>query len=591
MKFSSDDISMMLSADAKALGVTKRETPQFCIYNREQYTTASNVWYALMVDLSGHELREIFNTIRYNGLLVSIKQAVTISDAMIRGTTGDLGVFAEYINYFDSNDYTTMRDVLMGLRFLKRFTIGEAAPLHSAAVQAFLARQNSAKLRDRVERSDYILSQLRYYLDALFKETRDCKISHFEWQGRFSLPTGATENPSVKTLNHKIKVILQNDPLFFGSPIAYSEANTSCSRRESRANFVPKNHKSYRTICQENPYYQCSQTPLSIFLDEKMKRGCKTIGLGPGIIDIHDQTRNQELAKEGSITGELATIDLSAASDSLTCNILRSILPDHVRTVIDNNRSEYTYIEGKKYTNYLYLTMGSRVTFPIETAVFYSIIRVAYDIAGRKYQDSEVGVYGDDMICHISVVDTLIDLLGYLGFSVNVEKSFFSGHYRESCGSEFIHGIRVDTVYWPRKLNPSVIELIALQHRIVGYFNSNSYLVERLWDIVPNITSSYIGSIYDDIWCQYPTVRKATPPCEKGAIIPDGINRELHTTNVVKWSGGSYDQVVEEYLYTKFLKFGPQYSSPLDELLGVSERVDRQILTGCSSNDLKLRRY
>lgn len=81
---------------------------------------------------------------------------------------------------------------------------------------------------------------------------------------------------------------------------------------------VPKNSKTNRVIAIEpgiNLWFQLS-------VGEMISRRLARYG-----VDTHDQTRNQRLAYEGSKSNSLATIDLSSASDSVSLEVVRQLLP------------------------------------------------------------------------------------------------------------------------------------------------------------------------------------------------------------------------------------------------------------------------
>lgn len=82
---------------------------------------------------------------------------------------------------------------------------------------------------------------------------------------------------------------------------------------------VPKNFKTDRTIAKE----PCMNIYVQLGIGRAIRR--RLLGCG---VDLNDQTRNQRAAREGSITGELATVDLSMASDTLAYEVVRWLLPN-----------------------------------------------------------------------------------------------------------------------------------------------------------------------------------------------------------------------------------------------------------------------
>lgn len=80
-------------------------------------------------------------------------------------------------------------------------------------------------------------------------------------------------------------------------------------------------------------------------------------------IDLNDQTRNQELARIGSIDGSLATLDLSSASDSVSDRLVWTLLPPKLYSYLDMIRSHYTLLDnGSLHRWNLFSTMGNGFT-------------------------------------------------------------------------------------------------------------------------------------------------------------------------------------------------------------------------------------
>jgi hypothetical protein len=117
--------------------------------------------------------------------------------------------------------------------------------------------------------------------------------------------------------------------------------------------------------------------------------------------------------------------------------------------------------------------MGNGFTFPLQTAIFSSIVVAAltmdypYEVARKCCSlDNPSGmwsVFGDDIIVVSSHYPRVVRLLGLLGFEVNSDKSFSSGLFRESCGHDYYHGCNVRPVYVRRiKTDQDVASIINL---------------------------------------------------------------------------------------------------------------------------------
>ncbi|DAD52311.1 RNA-directed RNA polymerase [ssRNA phage SRR6960799_20] len=205
----------------------------------------------------------------------------------------------------------------------------------------------------------------------------------------------------------------------------------------SRLEFVEKNYKTKRAILIEPDGNMVLQKGVGNIIRKQLKRVVN--------IDLDDQTRNQRLAFAGSVSGSLGTIDLSAASDSVSLALLRILLPWKWYELIYELRSP-CYLDGDIWrTMRKVSSMGNGFTFELESLVFYCLTQAVVDVL--KPKETRVGIFGDDIIVATSVCGALESVLNRCGFSLNQEKSFWRGPFRESCGKHFHNGLDVTPVY------------------------------------------------------------------------------------------------------------------------------------------------
>lgn len=207
--------------------------------------------------------------------------------------------------------------------------------------------------------------------------------------------------------------------------------------RGSRQAFVEKNYKTKRTILIEPDGNMVLQKGIGNIIRTKLK----TVG-----INLNSQTRNQRLAFAGSISGTLGTIDISAASDSMTLAVLRLLLPwDWYKVIYETRSPYYQDPEGEWHEMVKVSSMGNGFTFELESLIFYCLTQAVVDIL--KPTETRVGIYGDDIIVASSVCGYLERILLRCGFALNWEKSFWRGPFRESCGKHYHDGLDVTPVY------------------------------------------------------------------------------------------------------------------------------------------------
>jgi len=208
----------------------------------------------------------------------------------------------------------------------------------------------------------------------------------------------------------------------------------------ARVCLVPKDSRGPRII-------SCEPAELMFIQQGLMRKLYEILGthhLTKGYINFVDQGVNQELAHEASLTGRMATLDLTDASDRVSLNLVRELFPENWVAAFEACRSERTKLpNGEVVELQKFAPMGSSCCFPVEALVFWAI---ACASTWRLTRKSEVFVYGDDIIVPTDLAGTVIDGLESVGLLVNRSKSYASGPFRESCGGEYHNGYDVTPV-------------------------------------------------------------------------------------------------------------------------------------------------
>lgn len=216
----------------------------------------------------------------------------------------------------------------------------------------------------------------------------------------------------------------------------------------SRLSFVSKTAKISRTICTEPVLNVIFQKGIAHVLERRLREVLR--------IDFTDQPdRNRRLARVGSVTGEFGTIDLSSASDSMSLALVREFFPAEVVTWLERTSCRSTVLpDGRKLELHMISSMGNAFTFPLQTIFFCSLVYGAYRVLGLRLKrsrgihfDGNFSVFGDDIIVTRESYDLVCSLLTICGFKVNVDKSFNTGDFRESCGCDYFRGHNIRGVY------------------------------------------------------------------------------------------------------------------------------------------------
>lgn len=209
----------------------------------------------------------------------------------------------------------------------------------------------------------------------------------------------------------------------------------------NRVAFVPKTAVTHRTIAIEPLMNIYAQLGLGALMRRKLKRFD---------IDLDDQTPNQRAAFEGSVTGSLATIDLSSASDTVAKELIRLLLPDGWFKCLDLCRSKSGSLDGKWFRYEKFSSMGNGFTFELESLVFWGLMfGVCREL---EIETQSVLVYGDDIVIPVAAYDLAKEVLEWCGFSVNPNKSYHTGPFRESCGKDYYDGKEVRPFYQKENL-------------------------------------------------------------------------------------------------------------------------------------------
>lgn len=370
--------------------------------------------------------------------------------------------------------------------------------------------------------------------------------------------------------------------LCYSDPLDDPRFNCWCDRLVP----VPKNYKKARIVAPQP--IVCNTVLYRAQADLRGEVRRKNLP-----IFYRDQLPNQEAAFEGSMTGNYATLDMSNASDSIPKVVVEYMFPTMWVQAVEPWIPQYSLLpDGRKVRHGMWATSGSVITFPTETNWFFGVCEGVRRYMKAFYPRTRFLrsiVYGDDINVDVRLAETVIDVLRKFGQTVNIGKSYYSKayKYRESCGVEYYKGIPLDTHYWPRNTMDfgkdsvtAIASLIALQHRFFYEEGVANFLYCLVKGLKPSMTSSIPGTPCTDLWevgISTTTKSRVWGPKALDGTKLDGEETisELHQCLVTSKVGTPdyshrYDGIGEFLIYQRYLHDGPMYSTPLDELLGVS---------------------
>lgn len=269
----------------------------------------------------------------------------------------------------------------------------------------------------------------------------------------------------------------------------------------SRLICVPKTAKGPRLIAAEPTSHQwCQQLLLRFLFDQ-----CRAT-FGSHFIDFRDQKKSADMVYSASLDRKLATVDLSDASDRLTCwtvermfrknpSLLRALHAARTRYIRDDNLGYPNFLSLRKFAS-----QGTATTFPVMSLVML-FIALGCSIPPyekitlptiRKWR-TRVRVFGDDIIIPRHGYERLVIAMESLQLKVNMAKSYVNGHFRESCGADGYLGFDI-TPSKPRTLvadSPASVQ--AVLDTSNNLFNKGLWYASRtVLDLLPPQLRQYL---------------------------------------------------------------------------------------------------
>lgn len=223
---------------------------------------------------------------------------------------------------------------------------------------------------------------------------------------------------------------------------------------------VPKNAFTDRCIAAEPTGNAFLQQGAGRFIRGRLKR----VG-----VDLDDQSWNQWLAQRAYQLG-YSTLDLKGASDSVSRQLIKLLLPARWFSYLEDLRSPFSRFAHGKGFKRVYLekfsSMGNAYTFELESLVFWALVSSVNE--HFEEDGGAVGVYGDDIVVKRGLFDTCVEVLNWCGFEVNTLKSYKDGNFYESCGGNYFQGYDV-TGFCQEESLTSKAEIISFHNRAVRW--------------------------------------------------------------------------------------------------------------------------
>jgi hypothetical protein len=199
---------------------------------------------------------------------------------------------------------------------------------------------------------------------------------------------------------------------------------------------VPKDSRGPRLICvhpSEAIWIQQGQRRV-------LERAIETSPLTSGKINFRDQSVNGSLALSSSRDRKYCTLDLKEASDRIGFSLVKYLFGKYAFDTIASTRaSTVVLLDNRQVELQMFAPMGNCLTFPVESLVFWSLVRAGI-LSKYGVNCTEIYVFGDDIIFPTEYYDGAINGLIRAGLIPNVSKTFKDGLFRESCGVDAYNG-------------------------------------------------------------------------------------------------------------------------------------------------------
>lgn len=260
---------------------------------------------------------------------------------------------------------------------------------------------------------------------------------------------------------------------------------------------VPKTLKTPRIIAEEPTSIQYTQQAIK----ELVVSTIESNSLTRGHINFSDQSVNKELALKNSVDQQLATLDLSAASDRVSRKLVKAMLEVNpsLSHLVFLTRSPIAKVGEKRINLQKFASMGSALCFPIEALAFFCLcllnrlehVATPYGITLKALRAlaKDVYVYGDDILIPVNEVETAITLFQQFKLKVSTTKSFWKGEFRESCGMDAFRGVDITPTY--------LRQPFASSRREASQIVSNVATANQLWLKGYTATFYYIKNLVE----------------------------------------------------------------------------------------------
>lgn len=396
------------------------------------------------------------------------------------------------------SDALTFRYLYDFCCLISRLTLNHVDSITDAAIQKYCDQEEAMK---NWQYDDYLINELRLIVQERIKDltlvtTESCYPDLHHSNGATA---ECRRGVGLEAKYKNIKIPKELYDVFSrrtGLDLLEWPSVKLCKYEElvSKTLFAPKGIDKKRVISPGCTGLIWFQNAIFRALDELFKKHPEYN------IDLHDQEKSRRLVTIAALRGTIATIDLSAASDSVTWKLVEQLfIGTEWYSILKFSRAKYTKLpDGRVIELAKAYPMGDPLCFPMQCLVFSSICELACRLMGVN---SLYRVYGDDIEVEYKIYKCVVWLLTKLHFTVNTEKSFSPAEFfKESCGMESFFGYDVSPCRISRRfdivavesakginISPAILGAVELHNRFhkYGYNTLAKHLSSVILEKVP----------------------------------------------------------------------------------------------------------
>lgn len=276
--------------------------------------------------------------------------------------------------------------------------------------------------------------------------------------------------------------------------VRWYKSLTRLDKGQAKVVLVHKDSRGPRLISAEPLEFQYIQQGLSREVVSRLE----SHPLTGGYVNFEKQSVNAQLALSSSRDRKYATLDLKDASDRVSMALVRKLFsgcPDLLRALEAVRTTSTLLPDGRVIEFKKHAPMGSAMCFPIMSVALWALaVGAVRQLVPFDQAKTSVFVYGDDVIVPTEFAEAVISGFENVGLKVNVDKCYWSGNFRESCGMDALFGVQVTPAR--AKLLPASSHDVQNYAATVALINS---LIDRGYGRASGFLTDWAEEVYGKI--------------------------------------------------------------------------------------------